>query len=234
MNKQKEYKKKYGQTGVKIVTILFCLSFAVVILATPENITSKLGAIVALLLISSMLTLLILDLVRTKYDDAIMILSECKKISKHTYECVFYDEQTDRSIGFVNKRMLGLELEKEKSYRVVFSRYGEKIMILDIIGTIKSEIISPESTFDEQERKISLMEYKQEQAIKAEKAAKLVDTTLKVVGVAEMIKGIVIGLVGVFFIICSFNSKDTFSMIVSLVFGTLFVIGALIGIFRKK
>ena len=107
-------------------------------------------------------------------------------------------------------------------------------MILDIIGVITNEIIQPESTFDEQERKISLMEYKQEQSIKEEKAAKLVDTTLKVVGVAEMIKSIIIGFVGVFFIICSFNSKDTFSMIVSLVFGTLFVIGALKGAFRKK
>ena len=129
---------------------------------------------------------------------------------------------------------MGFELEKEKSYRVVFSRYGEKIMILDIIWIITNEIIQPESTFDEKERKISLMEYKQEQSIKEEKAAKLVDTTLKFVGVAEMIKSIIIGFVGVFFIICSFNSKDTFSMIVSLVFGALFVIGALKGAFRKK
>ena len=84
IDKHKKYKKEYGQTGVKIVAILFCLGFAGIILGFPENITSKFGAIVALLFIGFMLTILILDLIRTKYDDAIMILSECKKISKHT------------------------------------------------------------------------------------------------------------------------------------------------------
>ena len=64
VDKHKKYKKEYGQTGVKIVTILFCLGFAVVILASPENITSKFGAIVALLFISFMLTILILEHVK--------------------------------------------------------------------------------------------------------------------------------------------------------------------------
>lgn len=233
-NKNREYRKKYGDIGVKIGMVCFLSCIIAAILLYPEGITSKLGAIVALIFSGAMILLMIVDLIIVKYTEQGMSLSMCKKTSHGMYQCIFFDPVSNKSITFLMQKPITFDLVENQIYKVVVARGGVRPMIMDVLGVENDANVINELKTQTIDQQLSLMEYN-EQVFKQQEAVNDVTTTAnQIKSVANKIKAIIGLLIGGFFIYGGFHSVDTSSMVLSFGFGGLIILLMLSNLLSQK
>lgn len=234
MNKQKEYKKKYGDVGVKTFMIIFFSMVIFLIVAFPENITSNIGALVGVLFAIFMIIILGIDLFFTKYEDTYMKLTKCNLFSPNAYRCLFYSPKTGKSTEFICTRELGFELEVNKTYKVV-ALSGAKNMVFDILEPINDEDIPYEFKSSEYEQKISMMEHNEEKEIAKERNKKIINSVNSLASISHKIQVMIVALIGAGCIFIGlFKSADTMTTIVFTIFGTVLLILSISNLRKSK